>query len=149
MNGRKGTFTLLELMLTLGILLILAGITVPRLRNSLESSRFATAVDDTSLFLDYAKSQSILKTAVLFISIDPGEHLLLLTQGSQEENLLIKKLALPVPIAVVSDTDRIAFYPDGTLHEFSLTLSDKRKSTRIFSNGFDGKIIVEKKDVFH
>ncbi|MFH1768774.1 MAG: prepilin-type N-terminal cleavage/methylation domain-containing protein [Candidatus Omnitrophota bacterium] len=136
----KPAFTLLELLLTIGIIAVVLAMTFPFIQNNIKNVFFTSFVNRAYLFLDYAKSKAVLKNAPLAVSFDLERKTFFLFEAGQKESGDMK-LKVPEAITLSMEKEEIHFYPDGTLEEFSLVISDNRgRSVSCRSSGFDGKI---------
>lgn len=146
-TGNKPGFTLLELMLVVCIIAVLAGFSFPLIKKSVKTAEFRAAVDKIYLFLDYAKTQSIIKNMILEAKLElEGKKLVLLRKedGDGKEKLLLRTEIFG-KVDVKLEPERIIFYPDGTLEKFELIILDARgRKALIWSQGIDGKIILDK-----
>ena len=142
-SRRRAGFTLLELLLVIVIIAVLLGINLPLIKNNIEGVSFKSFVNKVYLFLDYAATQSILKTVIIKAWLDVKENKLFLAQIDNEGEALFS-LPLPGDVSVEFDNEEIVFYPDGTSREFKIIISggDERSFT-ISSAGFDGKINID------
>ena len=140
--GRNKTaFTLIELLLALAIIGILLGISFPLLKKNISNTQFRAIVNKVYLLLDYAKTHSTLKNiTVKLISDDQSK--LWLVEGSDSEKK-INEIEIPEKTKIEFSQEAIIFYPDGSMQEFEIAISDKdRREAKIWSKGIDGKIIV-------
>lgn len=69
MQKEKG-FTLIELMVTIAVLAIIAGIAAPSMSNTLEKSRFQKKERELVLIVNHAKSQAILKRTDITLNLN-------------------------------------------------------------------------------
>ncbi|MFH1504736.1 MAG: prepilin-type N-terminal cleavage/methylation domain-containing protein [Candidatus Omnitrophota bacterium] len=136
---RKG-FTLLELLLVTAIISILAGFTYPLARKSIKAAEFRTFTDKVYLFLDYAKTQAIIKNTVLEVEFDLEENKIFLVKNGEDTGNVLSQIQLPVKISLRPEGEKIIFYPDGTIDKFEVNISHDTRSTVVSSKGFDGKI---------
>jgi len=142
-RNRK-SFTLLETLLVVAIISILAGFTFPLARNSIKAARFRAFKDKVYLFLDYAKTQAVIKGKVLEAEFDSqaGQVRLLGKDGGAEQEVLFKA-GIPDEIRVKFEPDKVIFYPDGTIEEFEVSICGDKREAVFFSKGFDGRIALK------
>lgn len=145
-RNRKFGFTLLELMLVVCIIAVLAGFSFPLIKKTVKTAEFRAAADKVYLFLDYAKTQSIIQNMILEAKLELDERkLVLLSKASAtgEEKLLGTDIFGKFDVKL--EPERIIFYPDGTLDAFELVILDARgRKALISSQGIDGKITLER-----
>ncbi len=156
----RNSFTLLELLLVVLIISIVLGLNMPAIRKSISSSSFKSFVNKAYLLLDYAKTQAVLKGNILEADYYSGSRILgikrfnteesqgpgIVVPGGLTEEDFLHHVDVPENIAVdIDKAEKIIFYPDGTMTEFSMSIKDKKsgKDAVIESQGFDGKITVE------
>jgi len=142
-TGHKG-FTLLEVLLVVAIISVLAGFTFPLARKSIKLARFRACADKVYLFLDYAKTQAVVKAEVLEAEFDSesNEMFLMKRQDSGKQESLFK-MVFSDDIKVKLEPNKVVFYPDGTMEEFEITVFSPKRSAVFFSRGFDGRITRE------
>jgi len=144
-------FTLIEVMLVVVIVLIAAGITVPRLTGTFKSAQMTEAVRSTVRIARYARSLAILQEELCILRFE-DRQLVLLNEGSAEPAAARR---LPEDIQITSfetlageslrpqEVREVRFYPSGMNDGFKLTLSAgaSRRST-ISCNPVSGKVTV-------
>ncbi len=146
MEMRKKGFTLLELLLTITIISVLLGMTLPVINKSIKSLRFEGFVDKAYLFLDYTRTASSLRNKILSLKLDQENKRIYLNQEGESSGFL-KDLEVPSRLKVEFDPAEIIFYPNGTSREFKITISSSQGMHSIISSkGFDGKIRVGSDD---
>lgn len=102
---RMAGFTLIEMLVTLAIAGLIAGIAFPRVQNSMTTMEFRLGAGQVTEALRAARAEAI----------RTGEPVALSLQG---RGLVIGKgapIALPASVVVTAGQDRpVTFYPDGT-----------------------------------
>ncbi|UCC95464.1 MAG: hypothetical protein JSW40_01620 [Candidatus Omnitrophota bacterium] len=141
---RRTAITFLELLLTMVIVSVLVGSSLPLVKRNIQSTSFKSFVNKTYLFLDYSKTQAILKDIVLEVRLDVENNSLFLSKRGTESDERLDEIQIPNNIHLDLDKEKIVFYPDGTSQEFKFVISDKhQRHSTISSKGFDGKIVVD------
>jgi prepilin-type N-terminal cleavage/methylation domain-containing protein len=140
---RKRCFTLLELLLTLVIIAVLLGVSLPRLSRSLQTSNYRSFVNKAYLFLDYAHTRATLTSQVLAVEADWSQDALRLVPVSAPESEPLAEIKIPEDIQLELE-EEIIFYPDGTMQEFKLVICRSNASCSvILGEGARGRIVIE------
>ena len=135
-------FTFMEIILAVAIISALLGVSYPLLNKNIKNISFKSFVNKTNLVLDYAKTSSVLKSKTFEVRFD-SEYGEIFLVKKDEQNRIVKKLEIPEKIKLTLGKEKISFYPDGTLENFILIISDNGREAEIVSKGFDGKIMVD------
>jgi len=135
-------FTFMEIILAVAIISALLGVSYPLLNKNIKNISFKSFVNKTYLVLDYAKTSSVLKSKTFEVRFD-SEYGEIFLVKKDEQNRIVKKLEIPEKIKLTLGKEKISFYPDGTLENFILIISDNGREAEIVSKGFDGKIMVD------
>lgn len=139
-TGSKESFTLVELLLVMVVILVLAGVSIPSLKNSARNAEFKGFINKLYLFLDYARSRSTLENSILAVNIDNEGKILLI----QEKDTELNHIGIPADIQIQSNAPQVLFYPDGTSQQFELLVqAGQDQHSIILSRGFDGKIKIK------
>ncbi|UCD15544.1 MAG: prepilin-type N-terminal cleavage/methylation domain-containing protein [Candidatus Omnitrophota bacterium] len=138
-------FTLLELLLVIAIISVFAGISFPFIKKSIKSTEFRSFSNKTYLFLDYAKTQSVLRNAVLKVKFDLDNKQVSLVERIEElPETVLQKINIPKNINIELENEEIPFYPDATLQPFEIRIFDnENRGAVVSSKGVDGKIILK------
>ena len=138
-------FTLLELLLVVAIIGITLGLSFPLMKKSVKGASFKSFSNKVYFFLDYAKTQSVFKNAVLKVRFDMENNKIILSKEEGEEKNIMNEIKIPEDFDLEFEEETIAFYPDGTIDAFNLVVHDQQDRVfEITSQGFDGKITTEK-----
>ncbi|MFA7257659.1 MAG: type II secretion system protein [Kiritimatiellales bacterium] len=145
-------FTLIEIMLVVVIILIAAGITVPKFKGTFKSTQMTDATRSTVRIARYARSLAILKQETCTLSFESNRlNLVCGTNTTAPE--ASRKLPEDIQISSFENladenrdsegTRRVQFYPVGMNDGFKVTLNDggDRRST-VVCNPISGKITV-------
>lgn len=138
---RKG-FSLLELLVVTVIISILAGFTFPLAKKSVEAAEFKNLVNKVYFFLDYAKTQAVIRNEVLEAEFGPEKNKVTLRREGSEEEVL-SQIQLSPKAALTPGVNKIIFYPDGTPQRFKVGIFLNERRAAVLSKGFDGKIYCE------
>ncbi len=145
----KSAFTLLELLLTIALVGIILGVSIPSLNRSIKNTKFRSFVDKTYLFLDYAKNHAVLKSVILQMRFDQEENQIFLEERETKQRVL-RTVKIPEKMSFEIKEEEINFYPDGTLQKFEIIIydedDDSNRRIKISSKGFDGKIVVNREE---
>jgi prepilin-type N-terminal cleavage/methylation domain-containing protein len=137
---RRTGFTFLELLLVIAIIAILLGMTIPLVSKSIRNTFFNSFVNKTYLFFDYASTQATLRNKAVETKFDPQQNYIFLREYKKNDKV-ISQMQIPDKINIGADKETVVFYPDGTLEEFKVVISDDQKrEAEISSAGFDGKL---------
>ena len=145
-------FTLIEVMLVVVIILIAAGITVPKFKGTFKSTQMTDATRSTVRIARYARSLSILKQEPCTLRFETNRLMLVCGTNSATPEAS-RKLPEDIRISAfenlaeeggASDGSRaVQFYPGGMNDGFKVTLSaDETRRATIVCNPISGKITV-------
>jgi len=138
-KSRRQAFTLIEIMIVVGIIGLMAAISVPSLMAVMQKDGMRKAVGDVTDLLGAARAQAILKGQTTYVSFRPADNRL--------DSSIDKSVTLPDGIAMEgiginlmdfskTEESRVRFFPNGTCDELTLVLhsgDDWRKITLEFS----------------
>ncbi len=106
-------YTFIELICVVVIIGVLAGVSMPLIRNVFLGAQLESSAQELSAFMDYLRQRSLTESAVirLHISPDSAEYWAAVNGAPQR----LKTRRLPSGITVESDLEDIYFYPDGRI----------------------------------
>lgn len=145
-------FTLIEVMLVVVIILIAAGVVVPKFKGSFKSTQMTDATRSTVRIARYARSLSILKQETCTLRFEDTRMVLVCGTNSTTPEAF-RKLPEDIKISAfenLAGTDRdsagnraVQFYPAGMNDGFTVTLStDNDRRATVVCNPISGKITV-------
>jgi type II secretion system protein H len=145
-------FTLIEVMLVVVILLIAAGIVIPKFKGSFKSAQMTDATRSTVRMARYARSLAILKQEPCTLRFETNRLTLVCGTNSAApeasrklpEDIRISSFENQAVDERISDEGRrVQFHPAGMNDGFKVTFSadDYRRST-VVCNPISGKITV-------
>lgn len=105
-KSRLSAFTLIELALVTVIILIIAGLSAPRLRRPFRSIQLKNTSQGIVNLLRYAQARSIAEREIQRIDFD--------------------NFKIPGGISISSESDFINFYPDGSADKAEIKISDNK-----------------------
>lgn len=145
-------FTLIEVMLVVVIILIAAGVGIPKFKGTFKSAQMTDAARSTVRIARYARSLAVLKQEPCTLRFEDNRMTLVCGTNSAAPEALRK---LPQDIKISSfenlaGTDggrpgerTVQFYPAGMNDGFKVTLSaDNDRRTTVVCNPVSGKITV-------
>ena len=130
---RRGV-TLLEMLVVVGIVSILMGVSYPSISASVDSVRLATAADSTAAFLNSALNRAEQRHQILELTISKRQNQLTLRSGDPS---FLRKLELPTGIRIAEilpggDEEGRVFYliPGGAAPRVGVQLVNPRGAKR-------------------
>jgi prepilin-type N-terminal cleavage/methylation domain-containing protein len=136
---RRGV-TLIEMLLVIGIVGLLAGISYPAITAGVESVRLATACNSLAAFLNRAVSGADRSQQLVEISVDIRQNALWLRStmpGSERKLVLPQGVAiravLPALTAGSEAVRRFVILPGGNIPGFGVELANRKGSRRVVS----------------
>lgn len=140
---RRG-FTFLEMTLVIGLLFLMAGVTIPRVSTSLKSQQVRTFREDVGRL--FADARNLARSSGQTVYVQVGESgQLQLVQGDQDQPL--RSIAVPEGMNLddfellgdpVSESEwQVGYYGDGKVDTaaFSINEGDVSRTYRILSTG--------------
>jgi prepilin-type N-terminal cleavage/methylation domain-containing protein len=129
--------TLIELLIVVGLISLLVGISYPSVAAGLDAVRLRSATDSIAGFLTGALNRAEGRQQVIEVTIDKSENALLLRSA---EPGFERKLAMPEGVHIekilpelAGDPDaprRFLLYPGGVVPRFGLEIANRRGSRR-------------------
>ncbi|MDD2702661.1 MAG: prepilin-type N-terminal cleavage/methylation domain-containing protein [Candidatus Omnitrophica bacterium] len=104
-------YTFIELICVVIIVGILAGISVPQVKNVFLGVQLESTAQELRSFMDYVRQRSFLERVVIRIHISPDEAEYWAAESGSVKRL--KTFRIPSGIHIESDKEEIFFYPDG------------------------------------
>jgi prepilin-type N-terminal cleavage/methylation domain-containing protein len=147
----RRAFTLIEIMIVVGIIGLIAAMGVPSLIKALQKEGMRKAVSDIVEVCASARAKAVFSNqtvAVVFHPVDrtfaseggnPGKGSTYVTSSKLPDGVELAMLDINMLDYGASDTAKVRFFPDGTSDEMTLVLHDKtswEKITLEFSTGF-------------
>lgn len=130
--------TLLEMLIVLGLIGLLVGISFPSVSSGVDTLRLMSASDSLASFLNGALTRAERRQQAVEITIDPSENVVLMrsTEPGFERRLQMPTgvrivNVLPPPIGEPGRPRRFVSYPGGTVPRFGVELVNSRGARRI------------------
>ena len=143
----SSAFTLIEIMLVVVIMLIVAGVAVPKLSGSFSSTRMKDAVRSTIRVARYARSMTIIHQADCTLTFSTNRISLTTADATLADRRFPAEIKITdfENLAESNDSEKkVLFYSSGMNDGFELTFSDdKNRRFTITCNPITGKVEVE------
>ncbi len=139
--ARTRAFTLIEIMIVVGIIGLIAAMGVPSLLPMIRKEGMRKAVGDVTDLLGNARAQAILKGQNAWVSFRPADNQLGSSTGESvklPDGIAMEAIGINLMDFSETEESRVWFYPNGTSDELTLVLhsgTDWRKITLEFSTG--------------
>ena len=127
----KRSVTFIELILVIGIIVILAGISIPLFRgtfSNLELDAFARELQGTMNFL---RQRAIVEGRVILFNIDTDRQEY--WAQIQDESARLKTYRIPAEIRLECENKEIAFYPDGDIDKVDMKITHQNNRSFILT----------------
>jgi prepilin-type N-terminal cleavage/methylation domain-containing protein len=133
--NKKNAFTLIELLITVIIIGILLGISLPRFRSAFNSLELENFVKDIFYLSRYLQGSSISQGKIYCLNIDKESGELWATAKEESEFKEIKgrfgnKYKAPSGVIITSEPEEkneAYFYPDGSTDKITVTFENQHK----------------------
>ncbi|MFA5363201.1 MAG: prepilin-type N-terminal cleavage/methylation domain-containing protein [Candidatus Omnitrophota bacterium] len=114
-------YTFIELICVVVILGVLAGVSMPVLKNVFLGVQLESTAQELCSLMDYVRQRSLLERGIIriHISLDKAEYWVT-ADGSTKR---LKTLRVPSGINIESDKEEICFYPDGRIDKADIRLA--------------------------
>lgn len=136
---RRSAFTLIEIMLVVGILAVLLGVTVPSFYQSLKKEPMRKALTGVADACEMARAQAILRGGVVSVNFQPQERTYSVGggglsggrpgatgSGTIADSIMVEMLDVNLVEFREAEVARVRFFPNGTCDEFTLILRSSR-----------------------
>ena len=138
-NFPRRAFTLIEIMIVVGIIGLIMAMGVPSLLQMLRKEGMRKAVSDVTELLGDARAEAILKGQKTYVSFRPADNRLDSSIGKSvtlADGIAMEAIGINLMDFSETEESRVWFYPNGTSDELTLVLhsgTDWRKITLEFS----------------
>jgi len=138
-NPRRRAFTLIEMMIVVGIVGLMAAIGVPSILQTFRKEGMRKAVDDLVDVCTDARAQAILSDKTAEVTFHPADKTFASSGGKSgklPDGVDFAMLDINLMDFSQSDVARVRFFPNGTCDEMTVVLhsaADWRKITLEFS----------------
>jgi general secretion pathway protein H len=122
MTARRSGFTLLEMLVVIGILGLVAGVGYPAVTRAIDGQTFQTATKQIDLAVRRARSDAIRQQRTVFVPQFAG--------GRSDAAVSLTERALS-PTVRIDQTDGLRFYRDGTANGGEVMLTSGNRIFRI------------------
>lgn len=137
--GREDGVTLLEMLVVVGIIAVLLGITYPSITNGMDAIRLATAADSVASFLNAAADRAERRHVVVELHIDKrrGELELRTPEANSRKSMklpdgiAIREILPKLLVTTEEDSRNIYLYPGGAVPRIGVELATKKGVRRI------------------
>lgn len=129
MHAQRG-FTLIELMIVLGLIAIMAGIGVPAFQTTIQNSRLTTTSNSLLGALQYARSEAVTQRAAVTVTPLDGTNW---ASGALIMRSTVKLRETPpagTGVTVTGSASSIIYQPDGSTAAATFSIQDSRPSVR-------------------
>lgn len=141
--GKRKSYTLIELLFVVLILMILIGISVPHLKKNVARASFSSQVRKVYNFLDLAKTYSLTHKVPIEVFLNAESHILSakIYGVTNDEIELIFLKELSKKISMKSKSDNIVFIPGLVVDKIQIEISDTDGRTAyVISSGLSLKL---------
>jgi prepilin-type N-terminal cleavage/methylation domain-containing protein len=138
-------YTFIELICVVIIVGVLAGVSMPVIKNVFLVAQLESSAQELRSFMGYVRERSLLERVIIRIHIplDKAEYWAVVDGATRR----LKTFRVPAGIHIESDKEEICFYPDGRIDkaDISLTVSSG-KNILLTTRGVLGgvKVVYEK-----
>lgn len=137
-RSQESGFSLIEVMLTVGLFALLAGVVTVSMRSGLEAATVRSETTALRSLLADARTAAIIARLPVAVSIDPRLRHVTVSHGS----VAGRRLAPGLAVATGTGDQPLAiwFYPDGTTSGGAFELSRAGRRMRLSVNWLTGRV---------
>ena len=113
-------FTFLELLLVLLLVVILAGVSYPVIKNNFNATQLPVFTKRLQALFVYLRERAIVERKVVYLTFEEVNTKYRVNIGN--ESRTIESFVVPEKIRVETEQEQIAFYPDGSIDKVTINL---------------------------
>lgn len=122
-TGQTHAFTFVELLLVIALLAVIAGLSIPNFSRTLDHLALDNSSRALQTVIQYLRYRSISEEKIIYLNINPEKKEYYAQFAGDQAR--IKTGYIPGGIKIGSDSEQIAFYPDGQIGEITISLSGR------------------------
>lgn len=147
-STEKSAFTLLELLLVIGLLAIIAGWSFPSFSRVYENFQVDRTTQELVSLMRYARYRAVIHRESLAFVWDSQERRFGLKTDEKLRGPAGRGVKIPSPIEIRADSDGMYFYPDGRMDQVEISVCGKSRCRRISNRENRGSLQISTQEVF-
>ncbi len=113
-------FTFIELLLVILLVVILAGVSYPLLRNNFYGTQLPVFSKRLQALFIHLRERAIVERKIVYLTFEEANTKYKVNIGN--ESRVIESFVIPEKVRVETEEEQIAFYPDGTIDKVTINL---------------------------
>lgn len=135
-------FTLIEILFVVIILSILIGFSIPQLKNTYKNLELNSFAREMQSYMNYLSEQAVVTQEAISLSIDKDNKKYWATL--MDEKNVLKTVTIPDGIKLEISQKEILFYPDGSIDEVTIKLSNSlNQYVNLTTKGVFGSVKIQ------